>query len=125
MRRLETHSWPGNVRELENLVERTLALSTAEVITTDDLPLELLIPGQTGAATPTLPSEGLDLEAHLDGLRRELMRQALERTGGHQGQAAELLGMSLRSFRYYAGKCGLAGRRDDEEAAATPPTAEP
>ncbi|HPA96581.1 MAG: sigma-54-dependent Fis family transcriptional regulator [Acidobacteria bacterium] len=125
MRRLETHSWPGNVRELENLVERTLALSTAEVITTDDLPLELLIPGQTGAATPTLPSEGLDLEAHLDGLRRELMRQALDRTGGHQGQAAELLGMSLRSFRYYAGKCGLAGRRDDEEAAATPPTAEP
>ncbi|HNU84047.1 MAG TPA: sigma-54 dependent transcriptional regulator, partial [Thermoanaerobaculia bacterium] len=109
MRRLETHSWPGNVRELENLVERTLALSTAEVITTDDLPLELLIPGQTGAATPTLPSEGLDLEAHLDGLRRELMRQALERTGGHQGQAAELLRMSLRSFRYYAGKCGLAG----------------
>jgi len=125
MRRLETHSWPGNVRELENLVERTLALSTAEVITTDDLPLELLIPGQTGAATPTLPSEGLDLEARLDGLRRELMRQALDRTGGHQGQAAELLGMSLRSFRYYAGKCGLAGRRDDEEAAATPPTAEP
>ncbi|HPK65572.1 MAG TPA: sigma-54 dependent transcriptional regulator [Thermoanaerobaculia bacterium] len=125
MRRLETHSWPGNVRELENLVERTLALSTAEVITTDDLPLELLVPGQTGAATPTLPSEGLDLEAHLDGLRRELMRQALERSGGHQGQAAELLGMSLRSFRYYAGKCGLAGRRDDEEAAATPPTAEP
>ena len=125
MRRLETHSWPGNVRELENLVERTLALSTAEVITTDDLPLELLVPGQTGAATPTLPSEGLDLEAHLDGLRRELMRQALERSGGHQGQAAELLGMSLRSFRYYAGKCGLAGRRDDEEAAATPPSAEP
>ena len=48
-----------------------------------------------------------DLEEHLEAIRRELMAQALERTGGVQTKAAELLGISFRSFRYYAKKVGL------------------
>ena len=56
-----------------------------------------------------LPEEGLDLEAHLERIRAEMMRQALGRTGGVQTQAAELLGMTFRSFRYYARKSGLTG----------------
>jgi two-component system response regulator PilR (NtrC family) len=55
----------------------------------------------------TLPEEGLDLEAHLEAVRGQLMAQALERTGGVQTQAAELLGISFRSFRYYAKKIGV------------------
>jgi len=110
MRRLESHSWPGNVRELENLVERALALSTGEVLTSRDLPVDLLASARGEAAAASLPPEGIDLEAHLDGVRRELMRQALERADGHQGRAARLLGMTFRSFRYYARKAGLTGR---------------
>jgi DNA-binding NtrC family response regulator len=56
-----------------------------------------------------LPAEGLDLEAYLEEIRAQLMTQALERTEGIQTQAAELLGMSFRSFRYYAKKAGLKG----------------
>jgi transcriptional regulator with GAF, ATPase, and Fis domain len=56
-----------------------------------------------------LPEEGLDLEAYLESIRTQLMIQALERTDGVQTQAAELLGMSFRSFRYYAKKAGLKG----------------
>ena len=52
----------------------------------------------------TLPDEGLDLEATSNGSARELMAQALDRCDGVQTQAAELLGMSFRSFRYYAKK---------------------
>jgi len=118
MRRLEAHAWPGNVRELENLVERALALSTGEVLTSRDLPLDFLAPGRGEAAAASLPPEGLDLEAHLDAIRRALMRQALERSDGHQGRAARLLGMSFRSFRYYARKAGLTGR---ETLAVDPP----
>jgi two-component system response regulator PilR (NtrC family) len=57
----------------------------------------------------TLPEEGLDLEAHLERIRAELMTQALDRVDGVQTKAAELLGMTFRSFRYYARKVGVTG----------------
>jgi two-component system response regulator PilR (NtrC family) len=106
---LESYDWPGNVRELENLIERALALSHAETITTRDLPVHLLTNRKVSADLIELPEEGLDLEKYLEGIRIQLMQQALDRTGGVQTQAAEILGMSFRSFRYYAKKGGLKG----------------
>ncbi len=109
MQILESYDWPGNVRELENLIERVLALSHAETITTRDLPVHLLTNRRTHPDLVQLPEEGLDLEAYLESIRTQLMIQALERTNGVQTQAAEILGMSFRSFRYYAKKAGLKG----------------
>jgi two-component system response regulator PilR (NtrC family) len=109
MQMLESYDWPGNVRELENLIERALALSHAETVTTRDLPVHLLTHRKVSSDLIELPEEGLDLEKHLEGIRIQLMQQALDRTGGVQTQAAELLGMSFRSFRYYAKKGGLKG----------------
>jgi two-component system response regulator PilR (NtrC family) len=109
MQMLESYDWPGNVRELENLIERLLALSHADTITTRDLPAFLLTSRKMQSDLIQLPDEGLDLEAYLEGIRTQLMQQALERTDGVQTQAAELLGMSFRSFRYYAKKAGLKG----------------
>jgi len=107
---LEGYDWPGNVRELENLIERTLALSHGEAtIITRDLPVHLLTHRRTSSDLIQLPDDGIDLEAYLDDIRAQLMQQALERAGGVQTQAAELLGMSFRSFRYYAKKAGLKG----------------
>ena len=108
MRLLENYDWPGNVRELENVVERTLALCTGESVSAEDLPAMLNRQSSSGEVV-ALPAEGLDLEAYLDSVRAQLMSEALERTGGVQTQAAELLGMSFRSFRYYAKKAGLKG----------------
>ncbi|HVT17716.1 MAG TPA: sigma-54 dependent transcriptional regulator [Thermoanaerobaculia bacterium] len=107
MKMLESYDWPGNVRELENLIERALALSHSETVTTRDLPVHLLTSRRTNSDTIELPEEGLDLEAYLEDLRSQLMRQALDRANGVQTQAAELLRMSFRSFRYYAKKAGL------------------
>jgi DNA-binding NtrC family response regulator len=106
---LESYDWPGNVRELENVIERALALSHSETITTRDLPVHLLTDRRTHPDLIQLPDEGLDLEAYLEDIRAQLMVQALERTSGVQTQAAELLGMSFRSFRYYAKKAGIKG----------------
>jgi len=106
---LEGYAWPGNVRELENLIERAVALSGSGVITAADLPDYLASGSRAVAASATLPEEGLDLEAFLDRIRTDLMHQALARTGGVQTQAAELLRMTFRSFRYYARKAGLTG----------------
>ena len=105
---LEGYQWPGNVRELENTIERALALGAGEAITTQDLPPQIRS-AQGAEASPIidLPDDGLDLEGHLDTIRRHLMEQALERTDGVQTQAADLLAMSIRSFRYYAKKLDL------------------
>jgi two-component system response regulator PilR (NtrC family) len=112
---LESYAWPGNVRELENTVERALALSTSEHLTIHDLPLQIRRGDRPPLDVSELPEKGLDLEEHLDEIRSHLMQQALDRTDGVQTQAAELLGMTFRSFRYYAKKLGLTGGGTDDD----------
>ena len=114
MRRLVEHDWPGNVRELENVIERAVALETGEVITEESLSREMREPGRTPTVLPVeLSEEGIDLERQLERLREHYMEEALSRARGIQTRAAELLGMSFRSFRYFAKKYNLIeGRRE-------------
>jgi two-component system response regulator PilR (NtrC family) len=107
MRAIEKYNWPGNVRELENVIERVIALETAEVLTTKSLPEQVLIGGAIPDMTFDLPPQGISLQDHLEAIGKIFMLKALERTGGVQTQAAELLQMSFRSFRYYAKKYDL------------------
>ena len=109
---LEHYSWPGNVRELENTIERALALSTGDELTVSDLPHQIRTAYGRPSAGITLPKDGIDLDGYLDEIRKELMRQAMERCDGVQTQAAELLNVSFRSFRYYAKKLELTGSSD-------------
>jgi two-component system response regulator PilR (NtrC family) len=111
---LERYPWPGNVRELENVIERALALSTDENIALRDIPVQLVQGGSKHPSSVDIPDEGLDLEKYLDEIRRQVMGQALGRCDGVQTQAAELLGMTFRSFRYYAKKMGLTGGMEDD-----------
>jgi len=108
MERLEAYPWPGNVRELENVIERAVALEPGSVIQAESLPRELRS-GQSAQGEPNvvLRDSGLDLERHLEDLRRRYMAEAMERAHGVQTRAAELLGMTFRSFRYFAKKYGL------------------
>ncbi|MGZ5433767.1 MAG: sigma-54-dependent transcriptional regulator [Thermoanaerobaculia bacterium] len=116
MRAIEKYHWPGNVRELENVVERMIALETSEVLTTKSLPEHVLLGGRIPDATFELPAEGISLQDHLEAIGKISMLKALERSGGVQTQAAELLRMSFRSFRYYAKKYELIARDRDGEA---------
>ncbi len=110
VRAIEKYQWPGNVRELENVIERMTALEQAEVLTTKSLPEHILLGGAIPDVTFDLPAEGMSLEKHLESIAKIFMLKALERTGGVQTQAAELLQMSFRSFRYYAKKYDLIPR---------------
>ncbi|HVT03346.1 MAG TPA: sigma-54 dependent transcriptional regulator [Thermoanaerobaculia bacterium] len=115
MRSLEKYSWPGNVRELENVIERTVALEQSDVLTTRSLPESVLLGINTNSDVFELPPDGLNLEKHLEMIGKLLMLQALERSHGVQTQAAELLQMSFRSFRYYVKKYELlTGSREEE-----------
>jgi two-component system response regulator PilR (NtrC family) len=113
LRLLENYQWPGNVRELENLIERAVALSSSPAIVVSDFPDGLSGKPDGAGADLELPADGLDLEAFLDRVRTTLMRQALDRTNGVQTQAADLLRMTFRSFRYYARKTGLTSAADE------------
>jgi two-component system response regulator PilR (NtrC family) len=112
MRALEKYSWPGNVRELENVIERMVALETSDVLTTKALPEGVVLGVDLNMGPADLPPEGIDLEKHLEAVGKYFMLKALERTNGVQTQAADLLGMSFRSFRYYAKKYGLLAREE-------------
>ena len=107
---LVNHDWPGNIRELENVLERAVALEGSPAILADSLPAS--IRGETGKAAPSgspeaLPASGFDLEAHVKEIEMTYIAEALKRAGGVQVKAAELLGMSFRSFRYYVKKYNL------------------
>jgi two-component system response regulator PilR (NtrC family) len=110
---LGRYDWPGNIRELENVIERAVALEGTPSVQPESLP-----PGVRGGAVRVsnaaaaaghelLPAEGLDLEARVQEIERRYIAQALERANGVQVKAAELLGMSFRSFRYYVKKYNL------------------
>jgi two-component system, NtrC family, response regulator PilR len=106
---LVRHDWPGNIRELENVIERAVALEATPTVLRDSLPPS--VRGDTaraGGTTPeALPASGFDLEAHVKEIERGYIAEALKRAGGVQVKAAELLGMSFRSFRYYVKKYNL------------------
>src|SRR4051812_13550631 len=119
---LTAHSWPGNVRELENAMERAVALERTPSILPESLPDTVRGPAQgvfspaTAAAvsSPDVPpvgrpplDKGFDLEQHVQHVEREYIAEALRRSGGVKVKAAELLGMSFRSFRYYMKKYNL------------------
>jgi two-component system, NtrC family, response regulator PilR len=109
---LTAYSWPGNIRELENALERAVALERTPSILVDTLPDQLrqatMASAATGAAPPErFPETGFDLEQHVQHLEREYIAEALRRAGGVKVKAAELLGMSFRSFRYYMKKYDL------------------
>ena len=96
MRRLMAYQWPGNVRQLENAVERAVAFTAGRSqIDVGDLPTEVQQAHETvvAASAVTLPEEGMDLDAFVADIERELIQRSLERTGGNKGQAARLLNL--------------------------------
>ena len=101
---LRRHAWPGNVRELENAIERAVALETDEEIMLRSLPEHISRVSAPLATEDLLPDGGLDLEKHIQEQERAYLLAALTRAGGVRTKAAELLGMSYRSFRHYAKK---------------------
>ena len=106
-RALMEYDYPGNVRELENIVERCVVLETGEkIISAASLP-QILHQKPANALATTLPAEGLQLEDVVAQLETDLIEQALNKCHGNKTNAAKLLGLSFRSFRYRLDKYGL------------------
>jgi len=108
---LERYHWPGNIRELENVLERAVVLGAGDMLSAESLPESVRRERPSrGPELVDIPDEGLDLETTLDDLERRYLQRALDRTGGVQTKAAELLRMTFRQFRYKLQKHSLAKR---------------
>ena len=103
---LVNYQWPGNVRELENTMERVVILSHGDTIQAEDLPAEVranVNVCNAGSRCFLLPEGGLDLEE----VELDLVRQALERSGGGVPQAAKLLGLTSKTLEARMERYGL------------------
>ena len=111
---LTRYSFPGNIRQLENIVERAATLGEGDELGPETLPAALRgerepAPNHNGEVSL---SPGFSLERFLDDAERKYLAAALQSAGGVKTRAAELLGLSFRSFRYRLAKHGM-GDRDD------------
>jgi DNA-binding NtrC family response regulator len=109
------YSWPGNVRQLESAIERAILLCEGDLITVEDLPLEVRQESrpQTEGAFK-LPPEGISFED----VERDLIMQAMEQSDYNITKAAKLLGLTFRTLQYRLEKFGIKrpdGKSRDEE----------
>ena len=103
---LEAYPFPGNVRELENIIERAVVIAPDDEITVDCLRPEVIDPQlavemmqkSEGTSDEIDISNGVDFYDEVKKFEVDLIRRALERTGGHQSRAARLLGLNATTL---------------------------
>jgi DNA-binding NtrC family response regulator len=99
---LENYSWPGNVRELENAIERAVVIAPGDEVSRECLRPEIADPQAaravvregTGASSAIDVGRGVNFYDEVRRFEIDLIRRALDQTGGHQSRAARLLGMN-------------------------------
>jgi two-component system response regulator PilR (NtrC family) len=109
---LNKYDFPGNIRELENLLERSVALSTTNIILPDSLALSIhkrrWIEGiKDRRFDLEQVKNGVSLDVILEEIERAYLEKALDCTSGKKQEAAELLGISFRTFRYRLQKLAM------------------
>jgi two-component system response regulator AtoC len=104
-RMLVEYPWPGNIRELENTIERIVILAAGDEIDVSDLPAEVRAGSGSMVGKPVflLPQDGCDIEE----VETDLIRQALDRSGGNAGRAAKLVGLTTRMLEARMQRLGL------------------
>jgi DNA-binding NtrC family response regulator len=103
--RLMQYDWPGNVRQLENVIERSLVLSSSRTLTPEDIRLDDNTRTRNSTAAPSdhfLP-DGMSLDAY----EQSIIREALRRASGNKSQAARLLGLTRNALRYRLSQMGM------------------
>ncbi|MGA7168250.1 MAG: sigma-54 dependent transcriptional regulator, partial [Candidatus Sulfotelmatobacter sp.] len=109
------YEWPGNVRQLENTIERAVALEMTNELHVElpaERPKARAAAAGVGAGTSEIAPgavlpEGVGMEGYVAGIERNLLQNALDHSNGVQTKAADLLGISYRSFRHLMKKYGL------------------
>ncbi|MGZ8450692.1 MAG: sigma-54 interaction domain-containing protein [Candidatus Binatia bacterium] len=119
---LMNHTYPGNVRELENIIEHAVAVTNKNILTDEDLPLQLIgvpsaddtdgIDRTTLGGAEVFFNKGLSLDVELETHEKCILLGALKRANGVQKRAAEILGINYRSLRHRLEKYELLGSKN-------------
>jgi two-component system, NtrC family, response regulator PilR len=106
---LQQYAFPGNVRELENIIERSVALETSNIVLPESLTLSnFKQKNDRGRRRSTdLTPDGVELEKVLEDVEKEFILQALELAHGTRQKAAGLLGITPDSLKYRMGKLNV------------------
>jgi len=102
---MKSYGWPGNIRELQNCVERAMIVARDEQIDVPDLPPYLFERPVDGAKSAVLPS---NLDEELERVERGYLLEALRQAEGVQVKAAEMLGITERSFWHRVKKYAIS-----------------
>ena len=103
---LRGYPWPGNVRELRNVIQRAVVACEGDELRAEHIDLQPTAPASARPTPPSIPlateddTKPIDLDGDLRDLERKRIVEALERCGGNQTKAAELLGMPRRTLVY-------------------------
>jgi DNA-binding NtrC family response regulator len=100
--KLMQYSWPGNVRELENVIERSIVMTTGEKLDSGDIRLDMNLRPRAPSGEVGLP-EGMSLDQY----EQELIRAALKQANNNKSQAARILGLTRNSLRYRLTQMGI------------------
>lgn len=99
MEALKNHNYTGNVRELINILQRAITMCEHNTITVDDLMLEQ-VPVKRQEQSVSDRDDEQTLDTYIEDIEKKMLEDALEKTRYNKTRAAELLGISFRSFRY-------------------------
>ena len=104
MNALCAYAWPGNVRELSHAIERAVLMATVDVLDASSLNLDSgAVAVGAGAMAPLSGNGTVTVEES----EKQLVRQALEKTGGNIQRAAALLGLSRPALYRRMEKYGI------------------
>ena len=104
---LMDYAFPGNIRELANIIERSVALESSNIILPENLVLSDSREPAISVSDYRIPGDGVDLNEELARIERQWIHSALEKAKGSKTKAAELLHVTVDSLRYRIEKLGM------------------
>jgi two-component system response regulator PilR (NtrC family) len=107
MELLMNYDFPGNIRELENIIERSVAMESSNIILPENLTLYSNAADSESKFDIEVTEKGINLNTEMEKIERKMIEKALQRAKGSKKRTAELLNVTFDSLRYRMEKLGI------------------